>query len=110
MALACVGFVASKNVLLSIFAIIFGLAVGMVGEDVVSNPRLTFGWEYLQNGIGMVVLLSGLFGVPELLDGFRKNLKSAAPPMTGNYDDGLKQGFGDCRRKDFSPKIETSPN
>ena len=85
MALACVGFVASKNVFLSICAIIFGLCVGMVGEDVVSNPRLTFGWEYLQNGIGMVVLLSGLFGVPELLDGFRRGLKSAAPPMEGNY-------------------------
>ena len=48
MALACVGFVASKNIFLSICAIIFGLCVGMVGEDVVSNPRLTFGWEYLQ--------------------------------------------------------------
>ena len=98
MALACVGFVASKNVFLSIIAIIFGLAVGMVGETVTSKPRLTFGWEYLQNGIGMVVLLSGLFGVPELLDGFRRKLKSAAPPMEGNYFEGLKEGFGDCRR------------
>ena len=97
MALACVGFVASKNVFLSICAIIFGLAVGMVGEDVVSNPRLTFGWEYLQNGIGMVVLLSGLFGIPELLDGFRKKLKSAAPPLEGNYWTGLKLGFNDVR-------------
>ena len=98
MALACVGFVASKNVFLSIIAIIFGLAVGMVGETVTSKPRLTFGWEYLQNGIGMVVLLSGLFGVPELLDGFKKQLKSAAPPLEGDYWSGLKQGFGDCRR------------
>jgi len=98
MALACVGFVASKNVFLSIIAIIFGLAVGMVGETVTSKPRLTFGWEYLQNGIGMVVLLSGLFGVPELLDGFRRKLKSAAPPMDGNYFDGLREGFGDCKK------------
>tara|TARA_Y100000114_G_scaffold28049_1_gene23667 strand:- start:1191 stop:2699 length:1509 start_codon:yes stop_codon:yes gene_type:complete len=98
MALACVGFVASKNVFLSIIAIIFGLAVGMVGETVTSKPRLTFGWEYLQNGIGMVVLLSGLFGVPELLDGFRRKLKSAAPPMDGNYFDGLREGLGDCKK------------
>ena len=98
MALACVGFVASKNIFLSICAIIFGLCVGMVGEDVVSNPRLTFGWEYLQNGIGMVVLLSGLFGVPELLDGFRRQLKSAAPPMGGNYWKGLFEGFRDVKK------------
>jgi len=97
MALACVGFVASKNIMMSIVAIIFGLALGLVGQDVVSNPRLTFGWEYLENGIGMVVLLSGLFGIPELLDGFRRGLKSAAPSIGDDYWIQLRQGFRDVR-------------
>jgi|TARA_B110000908_G_scaffold66514_1_gene80574 TctA family transporter len=97
MALACVGFVASKNVFMSIIAIIFGLSLGLVGQDVVSNPRLAFGWEYLENGIGMVVLLSGLFGIPELLDGFRRGLKSAAPKIGNDYWKQLMQGFRDVR-------------
>ena len=98
MALACVGFVASKNVYTSILAIIFGLFLGMIGQDVVGNPRYAFGWEYLENGVGMIVLLSGLFGIPELLDGFRKGVKSAAPPIGDDYFKQLFQGFGDARR------------
>ena len=98
MALACVGFVASKNVYTSILAIIFGLFLGMIGQDVVGNPRYAFGWEYLENGVGMIVLLSGLFGIPELLDGFRKGIKSAAPPIGDDYFKQLFQGFGDARR------------
>lgn len=98
MALACVGFVASKNVYTSILAIIFGLFVGMIGQDVVGNPRYAFGWEYLENGVGMIVLLSGLFGIPELIDGFRSGAKTAAPPIGNDYFKQLFQGFGDARR------------
>lgn len=98
MALACVGFVASKNVYTSILAIIFGLFVGMIGQDVVGNPRYAFGWEYLENGVGMIVLLSGLFGIPELIDGFRSGAKTAAPPIGNDYFKQLFQGFSDARR------------
>lgn len=98
MALACVGFVASKNVYTSILAIIFGLFVGMIGQDVVGNPRYAFGWEYLENGVGMIVLLSGLFGIPELIEGFRSGAKTAAPPIGNDYFKQLFQGFGDARR------------
>jgi len=44
------------------------------------------------------VLLSGLFGIPELLDGFRRGVKSAAPPVTHNYWQQIFQGFSDARR------------
>lgn len=98
MALACVGFVASKNVYTSILAIAFGLFVGMIGQDVVGNPRYAFGWEYLENGVGMIVLLSGLFGIPELIDGFRSGAKTAAPPIGDDYWKQIRQGFGDARR------------
>jgi len=98
MALACVGFVASKNVYTSILACVFGLVVGMIGQDVVGNPRYAFGWEYLENGVGMIVLLSGLFGIPELIEGFRSGAKTAAPPIGDDYWKQLRQGFGDARR------------
>ena len=97
MALACVGFVASKNVFLSVVAITFGLFLGFIGQDSVGNARFAFGWEYLENGVGMIVLLSGLFGIPELLDGFRQKIKSAAPPMSDDYWKQLFQGFRDVR-------------
>ena len=97
MALACVGFVASKNVFLSVVAITFGLFLGFIGQDSVGNARFAFGWEYLENGVGMIVLLSGLFGIPELLDGFRQKIKSAAPPMSDDYWKQLFQGFRDAR-------------
>ena len=95
MALACVGFVASKKLYTSIFAIVFGLFIGSIGQDSVGNARFAFGWEYLENGVGMIVLLSGLFGIPELLDGLRQG-KSAAPPMAHkNYWVQLRRGFND---------------
>jgi putative tricarboxylic transport membrane protein len=97
MALACVGFVASKNVFLSVVAIAVGLFLGFIGQDSVGNARFAFDWEYLENGVGMIVLLSGLFGIPELLDGFRQKIKSAAPPMPDNYWKQLFQGFRDVR-------------
>jgi putative tricarboxylic transport membrane protein len=97
MALACVGFIASKNVFSSIFAIIFGLCLGFVGQDTVGNPRLSFGWEYLENGIGMIVLLSGLFGIPELLSGLREGKSAVPPKASDDYWNQLKLGFRDVR-------------
>lgn len=97
MALACVGFVASKNVFLSIIAIVFGLLLGSVGQDTLGNPRLAFGWEYLENGIGMVVLLSGLFGIPELIHGLRGSKTPAPPGVSKDYWQQLKHGFYDAK-------------
>lgn len=97
MALACVGFVASKRVFSSIIAITLGLFIGLIGQNSVGSPRFAFGWEYLEAGVGMIVLLSGLFGIPELLEGFKYG-KTAAPPMAvENYWPQLKQGFRDVR-------------
>ncbi len=97
MALACVGFVASKSVFASIVAIVFGLFLGFIGQDSVGNARFAFGWEYLENGVGMIVLLSGLFGIPELLDGFRQGKTAAPPGAFNNYWQQLFQGFNDVR-------------
>lgn len=97
-ALATVGFVASKNVFLSCIAILLGLFVGFIGQDVVGAARFTFGWQYLESGIGMIPLLSGLFGIPELLWGLKDTKKAAPPNATKDYWNQLWLGFNDARK------------
>lgn len=93
--LACVGFITSKSVIMSMVAIGLGLFLGMVGQTPATGiPRWTSGWEYLNAGIQLAPLIAGLFGIPEVLEGFRnKNTKPA--PIT-NYWSQLFQGFRDC--------------
>jgi TctA family transporter len=96
MALACVGFVTSKNVWLSLFAIGLGSFLGLIGQDPGTGiTRYTFGWEYLGAGIQLIPLIAGLFGIPEVLEGFKK--KHTRPAPITDYWAQLFQGFRDCR-------------
>lgn len=95
LSLACVGFVTSKNVFLSIVAIAMGCFIGLVGQDPATGVlRYTFGWEYLGAGIQIIPIIAGLFGIPELLDGFKSKLNK--PVEVTNYWSQLRQGFKDC--------------
>lgn len=95
MSLACVGFVASKNPYKSIIAIALGLFIGVIGQDPATGAtRFTFGWEYLGAGIQMIALISGLFGIPELLWGLKT--RHQRPPVFDNYWQQLRQGVSDC--------------
>lgn len=97
LSIACVGFVASKNPFKSLLAIILGLFFGMIGQEPSTGEfRYTFGWEYLGAGIQMIPLISGLFGFPELVDGFKT--KHNKPPQIVDYWPQMKQGFADCRK------------
>lgn len=95
LALACVGFVASKNPYKSILAIALGLWIGMIGQKPSTGAfRYTFDWEYLGAGVQMIALISGLFGIPELLWGFKE--KTVQAIKLTNYRSQLLQGFRDC--------------
>jgi len=95
MSLACVGFVASKNPFKSLIAIALGLFVGVIGQDPATGAyRFTFGWEYLGAGVQMIALISGLFGIPELLWGLKNRHKR--PPVFDQYWHQLRQGVRDC--------------
>lgn len=97
MSLACVGFVASKNPFKSVIAIGLGLFLGMIGQEPSTGvDRFTFGWEYLAAGLQMIPLISGLFGLPELIWGFRE--RHNRPAVLDNYWTQIRQGFGDCIR------------
>lgn len=95
MSLACVGFIASKSPLKSLIAIALGLFLGMIGQEPRTGEyRFIFGWEYLGAGLQMIPLITGLFGFPELVEGFRNRNTSA--PKINNYWPQLQQGFNDC--------------
>lgn len=95
MSLACVGFVASKSFYKSIIAIALGAWIGMIGQEPSTGVfRYTFGWEYLGAGLQMIPLISGLFGIPELIWGFKE--RHTRVPQLDNYWPQVRQGFGDC--------------
>ena len=62
--------IAKGEVLPSMLSLFAGLVVASIGLDpLYSVPRLTFGFEILENGISFVVVLIGMFAIGEVLDG-----------------------------------------
>jgi putative tricarboxylic transport membrane protein len=54
----------------------FGIVLGLVGMDLITaQPRLTFDRLELLDGIGLVPIVMGLFGVAEILSNLEKELK-----------------------------------
>jgi putative tricarboxylic transport membrane protein len=95
LSLACVGFITSKNVFLSIAAIVIGCFLGMIGQNPATGvERFTFGWDYLGSGIQIIPIIAGLFGIPELVAGFSS--KTNKPILVDDYYKQLLQGFKDC--------------
>lgn len=74
LALATVGFVSSRWWIRSLIAIVFGIFLGLIGTDPVTNAdRFTLGWSYLGSGLQIMPVMAGLFAVPELLAGLKRN-------------------------------------
>ena len=52
--------------------VVFGILIGVVGVDMyTAMPRFTFGFVELMDGVSMVALAMGLFGVPEVISSIR---------------------------------------
>ena len=93
LAVACVGFVISRSLWRSILAISLGLFLGLVGQDPGTGvARFTGGWDYIEAGIQLIPLISGLFGFPELIWGWRTRSRQI---QISNYWQQLHQGFRD---------------
>ena len=68
-------YLASASVLKAVIMSLVGLFLGLVGTDFVTGDlRFTFGTIVLMDGVGMVPVVMGLFGVAEVLDNVGKNL------------------------------------
>ncbi|WP_238015722.1 tripartite tricarboxylate transporter permease [Dactylosporangium sp. AC04546] len=66
--LLTVGIIARGVVLLGVVSACVGLALATIGTaPAVIEERFTFGTEFLQDGLSVVIVAVGLFGVPELL-------------------------------------------
>ncbi|GGJ85674.1 tripartite tricarboxylate transporter permease [Pseudomonas matsuisoli] len=80
------------NVAKGVFAAAFGLIIGLVGIDTITGQeRFTFGFVELTNGVNIVVVLIGLFGIPptiklaiRALQGDAKAPRTAAATEVGS--------------------------
>jgi putative tricarboxylic transport membrane protein len=71
--LMCVGlvlltFLSQGSMLKSLIMALLGLFIGLVGLDpFTAKPRFTFGFKELMDGVGIIPLVMGLFGISEVL-------------------------------------------
>ena len=92
LSIACVAFIVSKNFWLSLVAVGIGAFIGLIGIDPqTQGPRLAFGTLYLQDGVPIIMMIAGLFGIPELISGFKWGQNRPAP--INNYFAQLFDGF-----------------
>ncbi len=81
-----------------IFAAGFGLLIGLIGIDTIGGQeRFTFGFVELVNGVNIVVVLIGLFGIPP-------TLKLAAAHSAGRTADRAGD-TGDGRLRAHLPRL-----
>jgi putative tricarboxylic transport membrane protein len=72
--LTIVIFISFGSVLKAVVAGLFGVALGTVGWDVVfGQSRNTFGIEYLADGVPVIPVVMGLFGISEVLLNIEKS-------------------------------------
>jgi putative tricarboxylic transport membrane protein len=80
-ALMCTGLVivtylAQGSVLKAIMMGLVGIILGSIGLDLISGfPRFTFGINELTDGVGIVPLVMGLFGISEILENLEGSLE-----------------------------------
>jgi putative tricarboxylic transport membrane protein len=80
-ALMCVGlviltFLAQGSMYKALMMAVLGLLLGFVGLDLFTAiPRFTFGINELMDGVGIVPLVMGLFGISEILINIEQPLK-----------------------------------
>lgn len=88
------------NMVKGLMISIFGLALGLIGVSPTSAEyRFTFGSEYLAEGIGLVAVALGIFGLAEIIDLVAK--KSAVADTKVELGGGWKQGARDILRYPF---------
>jgi putative tricarboxylic transport membrane protein len=73
--LIIITYLAQGSILKAIMMALVGLLIGTVGLDMITGlSRFTYGINELTDGVGIVPLVMGLFGVSEVLDNLEKNL------------------------------------
>ena len=76
MGLIIVTYLAQGSVLKAIMMALVGIILGSIGLDVITGlPRFTFGINELTDGVGIIPLVMGLFGISEILVNLEESLE-----------------------------------
>jgi putative tricarboxylic transport membrane protein len=81
-ALMCTGLIfvtclAQGSALKGLMMVLVGILVGNIGLDMITGlPRFTFGIDELEDGVGIIPLVMGLFGITEVLENIEQELES----------------------------------
>ncbi len=76
MGLVIVTYLAQRSVLKAIMMALVGILLGSIGLDLISGmPRFTLGINELSDGIGIVPLCMGLFGITEIFENLEGELQ-----------------------------------
>jgi putative tricarboxylic transport membrane protein len=68
-------YLASASILKAVIMALVGLFLGLMGTDFVTGDlRFTFGSDTLLDGVGMVPVVMGLFGIAEVLENLEKGI------------------------------------
>jgi putative tricarboxylic transport membrane protein len=96
LALTFVGMLTGPSMLKGLAAAGIGLLAGTIGTaKVTAQPRMTFGFDYLYDGIPLVIVGLGVFAVPEILDVLRHQRSIAGREAMGS---GWLKGLRDVVR------------
>lgn len=91
--LSMVGALSGKSVIKGVIACAFGLLVGSIGSAPATGEfRMTFGIDYLYDGIPLVVIALSIFAFPEISELFRKEsaIAEGAKLGKGGWLNGIK--------------------
>jgi putative tricarboxylic transport membrane protein len=78
-AFTCIGTLVGKSVARGLLMAVLGLLLGVVGtDDIHGVDRFTFGTLYLRDGIGLVPLAMGLFGLGEIFYNIEQREKTGS--------------------------------
>src|SRR5512136_543453 len=76
MGMVVLSFLTGDSMIRSLMMACFGIIVGTVGTDTVSgSTRFTFGVIDLMDGVGLVPLVMGLFGISEILSNLEQKIE-----------------------------------
>ncbi|MBI5252409.1 MAG: tripartite tricarboxylate transporter permease [Desulfomonile tiedjei] len=85
-------YLASSSILKALMMAVFGLLIGTIGMDSISaTHRLTFGVLELSDGVGLIPVIMGVFGVAEVIT---------------NVEDAIKQEVVTTKVKNLLPSIQ----
>ena len=97
--LTMVGVLSGNSVARGLTVALFGLLLTTVGyADATGIPRFSLGTVYLLDGIPVIPIALGLFGIPELLEMAVKDTPISRVKLSESRDGGMLQGIGDVFR------------